>query len=156
MSISYTRHFSTRSTPQAEPIPGSKQVCNSAGGYAFAVDDWTRLDRFLILGSEGGRYYATERTLTVQNAEAVRRVMAGDHGAHRNIVVLNAGAALVVAGWTLVGFAAEGLGFWLLFCEVLPTVLGYLRRVPLLARLLDNPALKSVINRAPITGGLPR
>ena len=32
------------------------------------------------------------------NAEAVRRVLAGDHGAHRNIVLLNAGAALVVAG----------------------------------------------------------
>ena len=32
------------------------------------------------------------------NAEVVRRVMAGQHGAHRNIVVLNAAAALVVAG----------------------------------------------------------
>ena len=32
------------------------------------------------------------------NAECVRRVMAGEHGAHRNIVVLNAAAALVVAG----------------------------------------------------------
>lgn len=32
-----------------------------------------------------------------ENAEAVRRVLAGAHGAHRNIVVLNAGAALVVA-----------------------------------------------------------
>jgi len=31
------------------------------------------------------------------NADAVRRVLAGEHGAHRNIVVLNAGAALVVA-----------------------------------------------------------
>jgi anthranilate phosphoribosyltransferase len=31
------------------------------------------------------------------NAEAVRRVMAGDHGPHRNIVVLNAAAAFVVA-----------------------------------------------------------
>ena len=29
-------------------------VPNSAGGYAFAVDDWTRLERFLILGTEGG------------------------------------------------------------------------------------------------------
>ena len=37
------------------------------------------------------------------NAEAVRRVLAGDHGAHRNIVVLNAAAGLVVAG------RAEGL-----------------------------------------------
>jgi anthranilate phosphoribosyltransferase len=32
------------------------------------------------------------------NAAHVRRVMAGDHGAHRDIVVLNAAAALVVAG----------------------------------------------------------
>jgi anthranilate phosphoribosyltransferase len=32
------------------------------------------------------------------NAQYVRRVMAGEHGAHRNIVVLNAAAALVVAG----------------------------------------------------------
>ncbi|MGB8858529.1 MAG: anthranilate phosphoribosyltransferase [Ilumatobacteraceae bacterium] len=32
------------------------------------------------------------------NANVVRRVMGGEHGAHRNIVVLNAAAALVVAG----------------------------------------------------------
>jgi anthranilate phosphoribosyltransferase len=32
-----------------------------------------------------------------ENADSVRRVLAGQHGAHRNIVVLNAGAALVVA-----------------------------------------------------------
>ena len=32
------------------------------------------------------------------NAEVVRRVLAGDHGAHRNIVVLNAAAGLVVGG----------------------------------------------------------
>jgi anthranilate phosphoribosyltransferase len=33
-----------------------------------------------------------------ENALAVRRVLAGELGAHRDIVVLNAGAALVVAG----------------------------------------------------------
>ena len=33
-----------------------------------------------------------------ENAEAVRRVLAGEHGAHRNIVVLNAAAGLVIAG----------------------------------------------------------
>jgi anthranilate phosphoribosyltransferase len=32
------------------------------------------------------------------NAAVVHRVMGGEHGAHRNIVVLNAAAALVVAG----------------------------------------------------------
>jgi anthranilate phosphoribosyltransferase len=33
-----------------------------------------------------------------ENAEVVRRVLGGEPGAHRDIVVLNAGAALVVAG----------------------------------------------------------
>lgn len=42
------------------------------------------------------------------NAECVRRVLAGDHGAHRNIVVLNAAAALVVAG--VVDSLEAGLG----------------------------------------------
>ena len=63
-------------TPQALPIPGT--VPNSAGGFAFAVDDWARLDRFLILSSEGGSYYAAERTLTRDNAHAVLRAIAED------------------------------------------------------------------------------
>jgi 60 kDa SS-A/Ro ribonucleoprotein len=51
---------------------------NNAGGYGFAIDDWGRLDRFLVLGSEGGTYYVNERTLTVKNAEAVRRCVIAD------------------------------------------------------------------------------
>ncbi|MBV9126064.1 MAG: TROVE domain-containing protein, partial [Planctomycetes bacterium] len=74
----YTQHFSTRKTPQSQPIPGTTQVANSAGGYAFPVDDWVRLDRFLILGCEGGSYYASERALTVDNAQAVRRCLQTD------------------------------------------------------------------------------
>src|SRR5262249_5524036 len=49
----FTKLFSTKMTPQHEPIPGSNQVPNSAGGHAWQLDDWGRLDRFLILGSEG-------------------------------------------------------------------------------------------------------
>ena len=41
--------------------PGSTQVRNSNSGYSWQVDDWTRLDRFLILGAEGGTYYIGER-----------------------------------------------------------------------------------------------
>ena len=67
----YQQHFSTRVTPQSQPIPGSGQVPNAAGGYVWAVDDWTRLDRFLVLGAEGGTYYVSERKLTVENAQAV-------------------------------------------------------------------------------------
>jgi 60 kDa SS-A/Ro ribonucleoprotein len=65
-------------TPQSEPILGSAQVANSAGGYAWAVDDWTRLRRFLILGSEGGSYYASERTLSAENASGVLRCIEAD------------------------------------------------------------------------------
>jgi 60 kDa SS-A/Ro ribonucleoprotein len=67
--------FSAKKTPQSAAIPGTSQVPNSTGGFAFAVDDWTRLDRFLILGSEGGSYYATERKLTRENAQAVLRCL---------------------------------------------------------------------------------
>ncbi len=77
--MKYTKYLPTRkATPQSQPIPGSAQVPNSAGGYAFPVDDWKRLDRFLILGSEGGSYYATERKLTVENAGAVLRCIQSD------------------------------------------------------------------------------
>lgn len=78
MSLNYARHYRTRNTetPQSEPIPGT--VANSAGGYAFPVDDWARLDRFLILGSAEGTYYIGERKLTRENAEAVDRCIKAD------------------------------------------------------------------------------
>jgi 60 kDa SS-A/Ro ribonucleoprotein len=63
-------------TPQREPMAG--QVANSGGGYSYPVDDWARLRRFLVLGSEGGSYYATERELSRENAEAVARCLAED------------------------------------------------------------------------------
>lgn len=68
--------FRLRATPQAEPIPGT--VPNAAGGHAFAVGDWARLDRFLVLGSEGGSYYANPRALTAENAASVQRCIAQD------------------------------------------------------------------------------
>lgn len=65
------QYLSTKKTPQSEPVPGKAMVPNSANGYSFAVSDWERLERFLILGSEAGSYYATERKLTLENAAAV-------------------------------------------------------------------------------------
>ncbi|HTX44961.1 MAG TPA: TROVE domain-containing protein [Solirubrobacteraceae bacterium] len=76
--MSYLKRHGTRRVPQWAPIPGSGQVPNSAGGYAFEVDDWARLRRFLILGSEGGSYYASEWELTRENAQAVERCIRGD------------------------------------------------------------------------------
>lgn len=43
-----------------------------------ALDDWGRLRRFLVLGTEGGSFYAGELELTVANAAAVQRAIAAD------------------------------------------------------------------------------
>jgi len=76
--MTYRKYYSTRQTPQAMPMPGAGQVPNAAGGYAWAVDDWAQMDRFLVLGSEGGTYYIGERKLTVENAQAVHRCIQVD------------------------------------------------------------------------------
>ena len=73
-----SKWFHKDKTPQSAPIPGTSQVANSAGGFAFEVDDWARLDRFLILGAEGGSYYASEQKLTRENAQAVLRCVQRD------------------------------------------------------------------------------
>jgi 60 kDa SS-A/Ro ribonucleoprotein len=76
--MSYLKRQGARHVRQQDPIPGAGQVPNSAGGYAWGVDDWTRLRRFLVLGSEGGSYYASEWTLTRENATAVERCIRAD------------------------------------------------------------------------------
>jgi 60 kDa SS-A/Ro ribonucleoprotein len=76
--MSYLKRLGTRRVPQSAPIPGSGQVPNSAGGFAWAVDRWAQLRRFLILGSEGGSYYASESKLTRRNAKAVAECLAED------------------------------------------------------------------------------
>ena len=72
----YLNRYIETPTPQTEPLPG--QAPNSAGGYAYPVSDETRLSRFLILGSEGGSYYAGERQLTQENAQAIIRLLQND------------------------------------------------------------------------------
>lgn len=74
--MSYLSQYSTRRTPQSEPLPA--QVKNSAGGHSYAVDDWARLRRFLILGAEGGTYYIGQRELVRENAQAVQACITQD------------------------------------------------------------------------------
>lgn len=62
--------------PQNEKLPGTNR--NNAGGYSFRVDKWTRLRRFLILGSEGGTFYVSERKLTKENFKALESCLAED------------------------------------------------------------------------------
>ena len=56
-TIVYRNKIYGAPAPQREPLAGRENdmVRNSAGGMVFPVDDFTRLRRFLILGSEGGQ-----------------------------------------------------------------------------------------------------
>ena len=76
--MDYSQHINIRQTPQTSPILGEDQVKNNAGGYGYAVDDWSRLQRFLILGTEGGTYYVHEHKLTLANAKVVERCIRAD------------------------------------------------------------------------------
>lgn len=67
----YTRLMATE-VPQSEQL-SEQQVLNNAGGYVFHIDDWARLDRFLILGSDEPTYYQKARDLTIANAKCVSR-----------------------------------------------------------------------------------
>ena len=86
--MTYLNRVIESPAPQSEALPG--MVPNSAGGHAYPVDDFTRLRRFLVLGSEGGSYYASERKLTLENAGAVRRCIDADGpAAVREIVAVS-------------------------------------------------------------------
>ena len=102
----YSRHFNIRKTPQSQPIPRLKmsgagpgrepeQVKNDAGGYVFQLDDWNRLDRFLVLGSSGGTYYVSERKLTLDSAACVQHCLEADskRAINRIVEISEAGRA---------------------------------------------------------------
>jgi 60 kDa SS-A/Ro ribonucleoprotein len=69
--------FNPSRTPQNRPLDES-QIKNSAGGYVWEISPWQRLDRFLVLGTEGGSYYATEQVLTMDNAKNVVALLKED------------------------------------------------------------------------------
>lgn len=70
--------ISTRQTPQSEQAHPA-QVRNSDGHFSFKVTDEQRALRFLILGSDGGSYYASEKDLTKDNAQLIIGMAATNH-----------------------------------------------------------------------------
>jgi 60 kDa SS-A/Ro ribonucleoprotein len=73
----YGRHVSTLATPQRERARPDQQQ-NHAGGWVFVLDLWARLDRWLVLGCEGGSYYASEKAMTRDNARTEEESLAAD------------------------------------------------------------------------------
>lgn len=80
--------------PQSAPL-NPRQVANNAGGFVFAVDDWARFDRFLVLGSDAPTYYQKAPTLTRENAAVVERCFAADAArtVARTVEISDAGRA---------------------------------------------------------------
>lgn len=69
--------ISTRTIPQSERAD-VRQRENNAGGFTFTLDDTARLKRFLVLGADGGTYYASAHEVTKDNAEVVLRMARED------------------------------------------------------------------------------
>lgn len=67
----YSNMVNPKRTPQTQPIPGKAQVKNSAGGYVFRLTQMGMLERFLILGSASGTYYASPQELTLKNFDNI-------------------------------------------------------------------------------------
>lgn len=76
--MAYSKHVNTKKTPQSRPVPGRSMVKNAAGGYGFQIDAWAQLRRFLVLGAEGGTYYAGEHELTQEAAKATVECIKAD------------------------------------------------------------------------------
>jgi 60 kDa SS-A/Ro ribonucleoprotein len=105
-----------RQTPPVQPMFGRENQMHvgPAGAYVFNTGDWDRLDRFLIIGSEGGTYYAGEKELTIEAAAIVRRCLAADaprviarivEVSHSGLAPKNDAAVLALA----IAFCAPGV-----------------------------------------------
>lgn len=66
----------TKQTARAD----ERQERNSAGGYTFVASDQARLERFLVLGTDGGTYYVGESQLTADNAKFLVELIQRDGG----------------------------------------------------------------------------
>ena len=63
--------------PQTERLD-ERQVMNNAGGFVYTVSDESRLTRFLVLGVDGGTFYASAQKHTVQATDFVKDLVGRD------------------------------------------------------------------------------
>lgn len=71
-------YLKQQSQPTQREPRDARQIKNEAGGFVYATDRWERLQRFLVLGTEGGSYYASERDMTRAAVRHVRACIAED------------------------------------------------------------------------------
>lgn len=80
------RNYVNRDIPVSEPL-NSRQIANNGGGYSFEVTPKVKLQRFLILGTDGGTYYTKELDLTKQNVNFIRQIIKDDENLVRETAV---------------------------------------------------------------------
>lgn len=110
----YARHLVN--PDQRTPIYGRDQVKNDAGGYVFKLDPFTALNRFLILGCDGGTYYTREAEMTRRAAAILDACIQADP-ARTVALIVRASEGLAVKmdsvifalAWAAKGGPASGL-----------------------------------------------
>lgn len=70
-------HASTKSAPKREPLRGPASLPGAAAGSG-ALGPWARLERFLVLGTDGTSYDTGEHQPTDADAQVVARCLAAD------------------------------------------------------------------------------
>lgn len=86
MASTALKNVNTKNTAQTEQAR-SDQVANNAGGFVFGVSDKSRLERFLILGTDGGTYYVSEKKITKDNIKFLTDLIKRDEALVRNTLV---------------------------------------------------------------------
>ena len=83
----YAQDLNASNTPVTEAVRGKNMVPNRGGGFCFVIGDFQRLERFLILGHEGGTYYATQKSLTFETVDCIDRCLILDQAATVQMIV---------------------------------------------------------------------
>lgn len=120
-----------------------RQVLNSAGGFSFGLDNWQKLRRWLILGSENGSYYVSEKNLTVKNASALMECISEDGlrvvDTIVNIAVLNQSSKTEVILFSLMMcMNANDVNVRQSACQAIPVVCNTMSKLQQLASLIEE------------------
>ena len=76
-----TRYAPTAQTPQSVNIqvkPDMVRAAGGTGGYAFQIDEWAQLQRFLVMGAEAGTMYLGRDEVAYKNVQCVEKALASD------------------------------------------------------------------------------
>lgn len=70
-----------RNTPISQAIPGREaEMVQHGGGFVFKLDDWAKLDRFLIIGTEDTTFNLTKQIQVNQNQATVVKGLLQQNG----------------------------------------------------------------------------